>query len=83
MYSLSTGLAEHTLRALVYSASLGHLGRVKSFHVQIVLILQGAAELVGKRIGELCLEKNISKVSFDRGGNIYHGRVQVCLVERL
>ena len=40
-------------------------------------VIQGAAELVGKRIGELCLEKNISKVSFDRGGNIYHGRVQV------
>ncbi|CAK0787498.1 hypothetical protein CVIRNUC_010718 [Coccomyxa viridis] len=37
---------------------------------------KGAAELVGKRIGELCLEKNISAVSFDRGGNIYHGRVQ-------
>ncbi|CAL5222501.1 g4875 [Coccomyxa viridis] len=37
---------------------------------------KGAAELVGKRIGELCLEKNISKVSFDRGGNVYHGRVQ-------
>ena len=39
--------------------------------------LQGAAELVGKRIGELCLEKNINAVSFDRGGNVYHGRVRV------
>lgn len=37
---------------------------------------KGAAELVGKRIGELCLEKNINAVSFDRGGNVYHGRVQ-------
>ena len=45
--------------------------------------LQGAAELVGKRIGELCLEKNISAVSFDRGGNIYHGRVQVQLLHDL
>jgi large subunit ribosomal protein L18 len=42
-----------------------------------VPMLQGAAELVGKRIGELCLEKNISAVSFDRGGNVYHGRVRV------
>ncbi len=83
MYSLSIWPVEHALRVPVYSASLGHLGRVKSFHVQNVLILQGAAELVGKRIGELCLEKNISKVSFDRGGNIYHGRVQVCLAARL
>lgn len=43
----------------------------------LVPMLQGAAELVGKRIGELCLEKNINAVSFDRGGNVYHGRVQV------
>ncbi|BDA41589.1 50S ribosomal protein L18 [Coccomyxa sp. Obi] len=36
----------------------------------------GAAELVGRKIGELCLEQNISAVSFDRGGNVYHGRVK-------
>ena len=40
----------------------------------------GAAELVGKKIGELCLAKNISTVSFDRGGNVYHGRVKVGLL---
>ena len=39
--------------------------------------MQGAAELVGRKIGELCLAKNIDKVSFDRGGNVYHGRVKV------
>lgn len=32
--------------------------------------------MVGKKIAELCLQKNIEKVCFDRGGNIYHGRVQ-------
>ncbi len=42
------------------------------------LAIQGAAELVGRKIGELCLEQNISTVSFDRGGNVYHGRVKVC-----
>ncbi len=41
------------------------------------LAMQGAAELVGRKIGELCLEQNISAVSFDRGGNVYHGRVKV------
>ena len=41
------------------------------------MTVQGAAELVGKKIGELCLAKNISTVSFDRGGNVYHGRVKV------
>lgn len=35
-----------------------------------------AAVMVGKKIAELCLQKNIGKVCFDRGGNIYHGRVQ-------
>ena len=39
--------------------------------------LQGAAELVGRKIGELCLARKIEKVSFDRGGNVYHGRVKV------
>lgn len=34
---------------------------------------------MGKKIAELCLSNNIDKVCFDRGGNIYHGRVQVCL----
>jgi large subunit ribosomal protein L18 len=38
--------------------------------------LQAAAEAVGKKIAELCAAKNISKVAFDRGGNIYHGRVK-------
>ena len=35
-----------------------------------------AATLVGKKIAEMCAAKNISKVCFDRGGFMYHGRVQ-------
>lgn len=35
-----------------------------------------AAEAVGKKLAELCKEKQISKVAFDRGGYMYHGRVQ-------
>jgi large subunit ribosomal protein L18 len=31
---------------------------------------------VGKVIAERAKEKNISKVVFDRGGNLYHGRVK-------
>jgi len=34
------------------------------------------AEAVGKALGELAKEKNIDAVSFDRGGNLYHGRVK-------
>ncbi|MCH2226190.1 MAG: 50S ribosomal protein L18 [Candidatus Caenarcaniphilales bacterium] len=35
-----------------------------------------AAELVGKTVAELAKEKGISKVVFDKGGNLYHGRVK-------
>lgn len=38
-----------------------------------------AAVLVGKAIAEACLSKDIGMVSFDRGGFLYHGRVQVVL----
>ncbi len=41
-------------------------------------VQQEAAQMVGKKIAELCLSMNIDKVCFDRGGNVYHGRVQVC-----
>ena len=35
-----------------------------------------AANKVGLEIGKKALEKGISEVIFDRGGNIYHGRVK-------
>lgn len=34
-----------------------------------------AARLVGKLIGEKAQAKGIKQVVFDRGGNLYHGRV--------
>ena len=35
-----------------------------------------AAKAVGKLVAKRAKEKNITDVVFDRGGNIYHGRVQ-------
>lgn len=35
-----------------------------------------AAKLVGAEIAKLALAKNIEKVVFDRGGYLYHGRIQ-------
>jgi large subunit ribosomal protein L18 len=35
-----------------------------------------ASAEVGKLIAQRLLEKGISKVVFDRGGNLYHGRVK-------
>jgi large subunit ribosomal protein L18 len=34
------------------------------------------SRLVGKSIAEKCLRKGITKVVFDRGQRLYHGRVQ-------
>jgi len=35
-----------------------------------------AARLVGKVVGQRAIAKGITKVTFDRGGYIYHGRVK-------
>ena len=35
-----------------------------------------AAKKIGLKVAERCLEKGIDTVVFDRGGYIYHGRVQ-------
>lgn len=36
----------------------------------------GAAKLVGIEVAKYALSKNITTVVFDRGGYLYHGRVQ-------
>jgi large subunit ribosomal protein L18 len=35
-----------------------------------------AAEMLGKNIAKDCLEKNITKIIFDRGSYIYHGKIK-------
>ena len=35
-----------------------------------------AAKLVGQKLAERCLKKNITEILFDRGPYIYHGRIK-------
>lgn len=35
-----------------------------------------AAKIVGSEIADLCVQKSITEVAFDRNGYIYHGRVK-------
>ena len=35
-----------------------------------------ASEIIGKKLAELSLKKNIKKIVFDRGPYLYHGRVK-------
>lgn len=42
----------------------------------VTLFVQEVARKVGEAIGKACLEKGISKVAFDRGGFVYHGRIK-------
>ena len=38
--------------------------------------LQEVAQKIGEVIAKSCLEKGITKVVFDRGGFLYHGRIK-------
>jgi ribosomal protein L18 len=39
-------------------------------------IICEADKLVGAEIAKVCLAKGIETIVFDRGGNVYHGRVK-------
>ncbi|CAL5331908.1 unnamed protein product [Camellia sinensis] len=41
-----------------------------------ILWCQGVAKKVGEVIAKSCLDKGITKVAFDRGGYLYHGRIE-------
>ncbi|GMP44285.1 hypothetical protein CsSME_00013290 [Camellia sinensis var. sinensis] len=41
-----------------------------------ILWCQDVAKKVGEVIAKSCLDKGITKVAFDRGGYLYHGRIE-------
>ena len=52
----------------------------KNIYAQIIDVKVGgnkeAAKLVGELVAKRALDKGITEVVFDRGGYVYHGRVQ-------
>lgn len=48
----------------------------KDFEVSADMKRTGVSFEIGKKLGELALEKGIKQVAFDRGGYLYHGRVK-------
>lgn len=57
-------VAQHTLAA------------ASDFNVETKGATRQSSLEVGKLVAQRALEKGISKVVFDRGGNLYHGRVK-------
>ena len=59
------------------------LVQASSLENEIGSVLKGApsnklaAKVVGEKLAERAIEKGIKQVVFDRGGFVYHGRVQV------
>ena len=67
----------------VIDDTVGHtLFSVSTKEDAVASALQGghctveAAKIIGKLVAERAKEKGITEVVFDRGGHVYHGRVQ-------
>ncbi len=62
--------------ATVASASTTEPGLKTEFSGKVRGGNKAGAEAIGKIIAERLKEKGITRVVFDRGGNLYHGRVR-------
>lgn len=71
----------HHIHAQIIDDSIGHtLVSASSVEPELRGKLdttgnQGAAKEIGLILAQRALEKGITEVVFDRGGNIYHGRI--------
>lgn len=65
----STTKQKHNFEAIKEKCGANHDKYVKTWGME-------AAEIIGKDVAARCLEQNITKVVFDRGGFPYEGRVK-------
>lgn len=68
-------LIDDTAEVTLVQASTMFSETKKRFSVENMKKAEIAKE-VGKHLGEMAVEKGITKVRFDRGGYAYHGRVK-------
>jgi len=73
--------SKHIYAQLVNDEDGRSLGATSSLDPAIKGDLDGKSksersQRVGLRIAEIAKEKGIARVAFDRGGNIYHGRIR-------
>ena len=72
----------NNIYAQVFSPDNKVLAQVSSLSKELKGKIKGqagnipAAKIVGSEIAELCVQKSITEVAFDRNGYIYHGRVK-------
>ena len=72
---------KHIYAQIVEDESNGSLVQISSLSKAVLNVAEGKnktekAQLVGKLIAEIAMEKGIAEVVFDRGGYLYHGRVK-------
>lgn len=72
----------NNIYAQVFSTDNKVLAQVSSLSKELKGKIKGhagnveAAKIVGSKIADLCTQKSITEVAFDRNGYIYHGRVK-------
>jgi len=72
---------QHIYAQVIDDAQQRTLAAASTLEPELKLRLEGGANVaasveVGKLIAERSLEVGITKVVFDRGGNLYHGRIK-------
>ena len=62
-------ISDESGQTLAAASTLKHEGNGASSN-------RAAARRLGERIGQLCLDRDIQRVVFDRNGFLFHGRVK-------
>jgi len=68
--------AQHIYAQIIDDTVGNTLVAASTLEVKVDGTKSDAAKAVGEAVAKKALEKGIDKVVFDRGGNLYHGRIK-------